>query len=445
MVILSLDRESATQLGLSENFSKWPRSVHAELVRKLHKYGASVIAFDVHFSEAGDPSEDEAFAEAIERAGNVILYEKLRRQSFGAGEGVGNLEGIDVDILIPPIPPLSEAAIATAPFPLPKIPIRINQAWLFKGSAGDTPSLPVVALQVMTLKNYDQLPLLLQRSVPEMEGRLPSTTVQISQFGGLVKTIQTTRELFHEKPFSIPFLVSNLPENKASPLSNSELQSLQALIAMYAGESSIYINFYGPPETFPTISYHEILSPVDGASASIAQQIEGKAVFIGAARLPLSDQKDGFYTVYSQPNGLDLNGVEIAASVFANLLEDSSIKMLSSTQSLILLLCFAVAFALMATLLAPVMAIIAIVITSNCLPLCRQSTVCCRWYLGSDHDTSGSITRGHTFCHPDVSLSQSTEGTNTCSQGSWYVPPKAGGQGALPRPFLCQKRRSNGL
>ena len=365
VVIVSLDQESAAHLGLSKNFSKWPRSVHAELVKKLHNYGAAVIAFDVHFAESGDLAEDEAFADAIREAGNVILYEKLRRQILYKGEGTGTLDNVEGDIHLPPVPHLSEAALAIAPFPLPKKPVRISQAWLFKGSAGDTPTFPVVALQAMTLNTYDQLVLLLQRSSAGMEDRLPSTSDQIVPFGGLVKTIQTTRELFQEQPFSIPYLLSKLSENKESSLSSPELQRLQALVSMYAGESSIYINFYGPPESFPTISYHEIVSPADGASDSLAGQIKGKAIFIGAARMPSSDQKDGFYTVYSQPDGLDLNGVEIAATVFTNLLEDSPIKVLTSAQSLVLLSACAVTLALVATLLAPVTGIVVVALTST--------------------------------------------------------------------------------
>ena len=39
-----------------------------------------------------------------------------------------------------------------------------------------------------------------------------------------------------------------------------------------------------------------------------------------------SEQKEGFYTVFSQSTGLDISGVEIAATAFANLLEDRPIR-----------------------------------------------------------------------------------------------------------------------
>ena len=49
----------------------WPRRYHAEVVRQLHKSGASIIAFDVDFSAKSDG--DEELAAAIREAGHVVL------------------------------------------------------------------------------------------------------------------------------------------------------------------------------------------------------------------------------------------------------------------------------------------------------------------------------------------------------------------------------------
>ncbi|WP_299196750.1 CHASE2 and HATPase_c domain-containing protein [uncultured Erythrobacter sp.] len=51
----------------------WPRSVHAELVNQLSDAGARLIVLDVLFIEASTPQEDQALADAIDRAGNVVL------------------------------------------------------------------------------------------------------------------------------------------------------------------------------------------------------------------------------------------------------------------------------------------------------------------------------------------------------------------------------------
>jgi adenylate cyclase len=63
----------------------------------------------------------------------------------------------------------------------------------------------------------------------------------------------------------------------------------------------------------------------------------GKAVFVGFSERLRPAQKDGFYTVFSQANGVDISGVEIAATAFANLLEDMPIRPLAVHAQLIMI------------------------------------------------------------------------------------------------------------
>jgi adenylate cyclase len=71
IVIVSIDQDSFDELNLPW---PWPRTFHAELIRKLSKAGAKIIAFDVLFTEPKpDAREDQALAEAIKQAGNVVL------------------------------------------------------------------------------------------------------------------------------------------------------------------------------------------------------------------------------------------------------------------------------------------------------------------------------------------------------------------------------------
>ncbi|HVO15125.1 MAG TPA: adenylate/guanylate cyclase domain-containing protein [Alphaproteobacteria bacterium] len=69
VVIVRIDERSIQKLG------RWPwsRQLYAELVDKLAAAGASVIAFDVLFTEPGAPEADRALADAMRRAGNVVL------------------------------------------------------------------------------------------------------------------------------------------------------------------------------------------------------------------------------------------------------------------------------------------------------------------------------------------------------------------------------------
>ena len=61
----------------------WPRSMHAALIDRLKEEGAKVIALDVLFLEPSSPQADAALAEAIRRAGNVVLAAEWEQRSDG--------------------------------------------------------------------------------------------------------------------------------------------------------------------------------------------------------------------------------------------------------------------------------------------------------------------------------------------------------------------------
>ena len=102
---------------------------------------------------------------------------------------------------------------------------------------------------------------------------------------------------------------------------------------LYTGATYPYLNFYGPPGSIETLPIQDVL---DG-SVDIIAKLRGKVVFIGYAGTYQPKQRDGFYTTFSQPNGLDLSGVEIAATAFANLLKSETIKPLSNAGLMLLL------------------------------------------------------------------------------------------------------------
>lgn len=70
IVVVAIDEQSFDHLGAWP----WPRAYHAELVDQLAALGAKTIAFDILFSELTDDIDgDLAFAQAIQRHGNVVL------------------------------------------------------------------------------------------------------------------------------------------------------------------------------------------------------------------------------------------------------------------------------------------------------------------------------------------------------------------------------------
>lgn len=71
IVVVAIDELSFSEIGMAW---PWPRSLHATLVDQLARSGARTIVFDVIFDTPGAvPGDDEEFAAAIARAGNVVL------------------------------------------------------------------------------------------------------------------------------------------------------------------------------------------------------------------------------------------------------------------------------------------------------------------------------------------------------------------------------------
>ncbi len=319
VVVVSIDRESSERLGLSKKPRLWPRNLHAELIRKLADKGAAVIAFDIRFEESRNPDHERAFAEAIREAGNVVLFENLEKLPPTPDQLQAHPLGtINIEKLVPPIPVLADAAIALAPFPLPKVPAKVNQVYLFKTGAGDMPTLPVTALHFFALPSHDALYRLLAETGAAGPEILASDARAPRRQGPVALPLRELRALFLTEPGLRDKVLARLRDPRASgDLREREL--LHSLVAMYAGRADMFLNFYGPPGSITTIPYHRILER--HADEPLPVDMAGAAVFVGFSAQLQPEQKDYFFTVYSQASGRDVSGVEIAATAFANLLE----------------------------------------------------------------------------------------------------------------------------
>jgi adenylate cyclase len=74
LLIVGIDEPSFQELGLAW---PWPRRLHAALVDRLAAAGARAIVFDVVFADPTNENDDALLADAIRRAGNVILAADL--------------------------------------------------------------------------------------------------------------------------------------------------------------------------------------------------------------------------------------------------------------------------------------------------------------------------------------------------------------------------------
>lgn len=88
IILVSIDQDSFDELGLPW---PWPRTLHAELIRKLVMGQARIIGLDILFVEPkADPREDQALAQAIKEAGNVVLAAEYTEvpSAFGPKTGL---------------------------------------------------------------------------------------------------------------------------------------------------------------------------------------------------------------------------------------------------------------------------------------------------------------------------------------------------------------------
>jgi adenylate cyclase len=88
--IAGIDDNSISLLQEAGVMYPFPRTLHADLIRKLADAGAKVAVFDILFStEPFDPAEDEAMRDAINYARNkgmtVVLSCALARSEFASG------------------------------------------------------------------------------------------------------------------------------------------------------------------------------------------------------------------------------------------------------------------------------------------------------------------------------------------------------------------------
>jgi adenylate cyclase len=344
VVVISIDKESSEKLDVSDNPDKWPRSLHARLTETLARAGAGVITFDVHFIEPRSAEDNALFAESIKKAGNVVLAEPLTAREVASPGNGGSQTGVHSIVrIVKPIAPLAEAAVATAPFVLPRIPFKVNQYWTFQTGAGDSPTFPTVAFQLYASPVYGEFIRLLAKAAPNRTGKLPRDLNTGIETRGIVRLMKDIREVFESDPVIADKLVKELDASDYLSGDLKRYRLLKTLVKTYGGSDSRYVNYYGPPRTVTTIPYYNALQLGQSASTHRAIDLKGKAVFVGLSEVLLAERKDSFYTVFSQANGIFISGVEIAATAFANILEDTAVTPISLRYYVVAILLWGIA------------------------------------------------------------------------------------------------------
>jgi adenylate cyclase len=326
VVVVSIDKDSSEKLHISDNPDKWPRSLHARLTENLAKEGAKVIAFDVHFIEPRTAEDDQLFAGAVRKAGNVVLCEPLKLKEVAlAGSSGEDDKNHNIVQIGQPLELFSRSAAAIAPFTLPRIPFKVSQYWTFETEAGDSPTIPAVALQLFGMHAYGNFVRLLEKVSPKQAGKLPLDGEKVIKAKGITALMKDIRQIFESEP-SIADRMVKVVESSEASYDEKTQRLIKSLAKMYAGRNTRYINYYGFPGTVTTVPYYRALQPSQKEDGDKQLDVKDKVVFVGLSEVLLAERKDSFYTVFSRANGTFVGGVEIMATAFSNLLSDRPVQ-----------------------------------------------------------------------------------------------------------------------
>ncbi len=283
-----------------------PRCLYARLIDILAASNAQAIVIDIYFEKDGTPEEDMILAAAMRDAGNVII---LRRVSSVISD-VNNT----VQAQLAPINRLiDDAAFAWAPFQLPKGEF-VEEYWTKLEAFGGYATLPAMAL-LMPYK--DQL---LTAAAPI---GIEELVRELLQRDG--QRSQATED----------FLAATADED------------MRRKLALLRANESYLLNFFGGPGTIEVLNGFELLR------SGQAPNLEGRTVFIGQVHLDTYQQADSFQTAFSQDNGIDLAGVEIAATAFSNLYREQTLTRPAPLTLTIFVLAFSLIFGLLVTKARP--------------------------------------------------------------------------------------------
>ena len=341
VAVIAINGQTGQDLGLAPLPRDWPRSIHGTLIDRLTELGAAAIIFDIHFGKEKAKEPDSVLVEATRNSNRVIVVERLTGKMQPLRDKSGETTGVIwIESALPPFRALAEAAKGVGTFTLPKNDSSVSDFITFKQSADNKPTLPSLALQFSSepveekWNNY-----LRALGVPE-DLLVPSSSV-LSDGHQLGNRMAQLKQFIDERP-AIASKSDDFLEGDTTSALDAKL--LTALKGLYFGPSARYLNFYGPPGSILNIPYQNVIDPSTGVGGSVLESIQGSVVFVGYSDLYDPGQLDRFHTIYTNKYGVDLAGVEIVATSFANLLNNEEVKPLDITASALLVLLWGIFF-----------------------------------------------------------------------------------------------------
>ncbi len=260
----------------------WPRSYHAKLIENLNIAGTKIILFDIEFTEdSDDPVQDDIFSDAIAKAGDVVLAGKMIVQDTG---------GFYMESLLPPIAKLEEVAPFGITSTKADVDNFVRRYILYRDYEGH---------------RYFSLALATLASLLGLEGDY---------------------------------------ENWFRELDNGDyIFGGQYIIKKYDDLPSSFINYYGPANSFNTISYEQVVDDEGFQLLLERDTFKDKIVLVGAT---IDELHDLFSTPFYVAGGEILTpGVEIHANFLQSVLDQNFIGKIPDVFAYIITLIFTISIA----------------------------------------------------------------------------------------------------
>jgi adenylate cyclase len=302
---------------------RWPRCMHALALRALTQAGARVIALDISFrplpgsGSAADArsaqAQDRMLADAIEGAHNVLVAQWLDPIAGDAG----------VHRPAPLSSIIDAAALGAAPLRLTYgLAGRVNGFATFSEEEVPISSMPALAVHLAAADVHADFYRLLAHVNPEDAELLARDGAEFVAHKPLQATSLAIRNLLRADAAASARAFAAV--GGAVPAAHR--RTLQTLMDLYAGDATRYLNFYGPPGTFPIIGYADLLADAQRGGGESFRQIRGKTVILGYVDLTTEQRDDHYPTVFSTHEGVKLSGAEILATALSNIESNGSMK-----------------------------------------------------------------------------------------------------------------------
>jgi adenylate cyclase len=305
---------------------RWPRCVHANVVQALANAGARVIALDISFrplpgsGSAADATaaaaQDRMLAQAMTDAGNVLVAQWLDPLTADTS----------MHRAAPLSSPIESAALGAAPLRLTYGERgRVNGFAVFSDEEAPISSMPLLAFHLASADVQPDLYRVMGEVSAANADLLPRDGAELKARKPLQATALAIRHMLRTDPMALarwPAVWTKLSGSVPVP----HRERLRALMDYYAGDSIRHLNFYGPPGTFPMVSYADVLAEAQRGAGHAFDQIRGRTAIVGYVDLTTEQRDDHYPTVFSTADGVKLSGTEILATALGNVETDSTLE-----------------------------------------------------------------------------------------------------------------------